>query len=59
MVPVQDEEVSQVISQLHIRTMEDWYDIPKTQIQMVDGKSNLLKKYLNSSLRLPLNSMRC
>jgi hypothetical protein len=45
-VPDQEKKViDQIIAKLHIHALEDWYLVPKSHIQLVDGSFKLLKKY--------------
>ena len=39
------EDLAHLVAKLHIHKLDDWYDVPKLQIRLFDGKSNLLKKY--------------
>lgn len=37
--------LDQVIAKLHIHALEDWYLVPKSHIQLVEGSFRLLKQY--------------
>lgn len=42
---LEQQVLDQVIAKLHIHTLEDWYLVPKSHIQLVEGSFKLLKKY--------------